>query len=404
MVKGGNKDTRITAVEDVMSFLDGINGVSGLERDDKAGKEELILRPNFALLARYGLSVSDIAQTVRTLYDGQVATTTRYGDEDVDFRVMLQKDDRLRSEYFQQVKITNRQGESINLAEVVNFEPRTGLLAIYHEDGEPTITITGDVDEESITPLEVMGIVEEHFDFQKMREYPGVRLDIGGEAADSRQAMIDIGVSFGLAAVGIYFLLMLLFESVTQPFIVLITIPFGVVGVVLAFMLHGITQASFFAGIGLVGLAGVVVNDALVMVAHLNHLKRQYKGRDMTAIIAEGAANRLRPVILTTVTTVAGLLPLTYGIGGADEMMAPMAMALGYGLLFATPITLILLPCLYLIRDDIGLLLSQLFRRKRQVELSFSVESHLMTDVPDGLLLEEAFSYITQPQREKIER
>lgn len=394
LVKGGSKAARSQAAEDVMTFLGGIPGVSDLDRDDKIGNEELILHPKFALLTRYGLTVSDIAQNVRTLSEGQIATSTRYGDEDVDFRVVLQEGNRLSSDSFQQIKITNRQGETINLAEVVDFELHSGLYAIYHEDGEPTITITGDVDEDALTPLEVMEVVEEHFNFQRMRAYPAVRLDIGGEAADSRQAMFDILLSFLLAVAGIYFLLMLLFESLTQPFIVLITIPFGIIGVILAFILHGITQASFFASIGLVGLAGVVVNDALVMVAHLNHLRRQYKGRDMTAIIAEGAANRLRPVILTTVTTVAGLMPLTYGIGGEDAMMAPMAMALGYGLLFATPITLLLLPCLYLIRHDFEVLFSRIFRR--QAALEFDVQQHIMEEVPDTLVLEESFNPATK--------
>jgi multidrug efflux pump subunit AcrB len=170
---------------------------------------------------------------------------------------------------------------------------------------------------------------------------------------------------------------MLLFESMTQPFIVLVTIPFGVTGVILAFLLHGITQASLFAGIGVVGLAGVVVNDALVMVAHLNALRYQRKGENQQAIIAEGAADRLRPVILTTITTVVGLLPLTYGIGGEDVMMGPMAMALGYGLLFATPVTLVLLPCLYMIWADIQGFLVRIIQRIRRTsveEMIFEME------------------------------
>ena len=383
MVKSGTPEDRSRAVEDVMAYLETLPGVSDLDRDDKAGNEEIILHPDLALLARYDLSVSEISQSIRVLSDGQVATTVRYGDDDVDFRVLLQDGKQITEESFQQIKITNRQGVAIDLAEVAEIEQHAGLFAIYHEDGEPTITITGNVDEELITPLEVMELVEDHFDFQHLRAYPGVRLDIGGEAADSRQAQLDLLASFGLAVVGIYFLLMLLFESLTQPLIVLITIPFGAVGVVLAFILHGITQASFFAGIGLVGLAGVVVNDALVMVAHLNHLKKHSSDRDMTAVIAEGAANRLRPVLLTTVTTVIGLVPLTYGFGGYDEMMAPMAMALGYGLLFATPITLILLPCLYLIRDDFGVLFSRVFARLR------STKDTDTEDMTKSLLMED---------------
>jgi len=358
MVKGADKPTRNAAISAIMTFLNGIDGVSDLERDDKAGKTEIVIQPKASLLARYGLTVSDIAQTIRTANEGQVATTTRYGDEDVDFRVGLADEHRRGVAFLKHLKVTNKQGELINLEEVATFTERTGVYALYHEEGEPTITLTGEVDETLITPLEVMAAVQQEFDFDKLREYPGVRLDIGGEAADSQQAITDILTSFALAAVGIYFLLMLLFNSLTQPLIVLATIPFGVAGVIFALALHGITQTTFFAGIGVVGLAGVVVNDALVLVDHLNGLKRRHTTpstplRVTTELIAQGAADRLRPVLLTTVTTVAGLLPLTYGVGGEDAMMAPMAMALGYGLLFATPITLILLPCLYMIQLDV---------------------------------------------------
>ena len=369
MLKGANADTRDAAVKDIMAFLSGIQGVSDLERDDKSGKDEIIIRPKYSLLARYGLSVSDVAQTVRTTYEGMTATSTRYGDEDVDFRVILEDAYRKDLDYLRHLKISNNRGELINLEEVSDFTMQPGIYAIYHEEGEPTISITGEIDESFITPLEVMAMLEQEFNFDRMRQYPGVRLDIGGEAADSQQAIGDLLLSFGIAAIGIYFLLMLLFNSLTQPFVVLITIPFGVAGVIWALALHGITQTSFFAGIGVIGLAGVVVNDALVMVDHLNDLIRHRKDEDMLALIAEGTADRLRPVILTTVTTVFGLIPLTYGFGGEDAMMGPMAMAMGYGLLFATPITLILLPCLYMIREDLHSVparVKELFHRKEK--------------------------------------
>ena len=371
MVKGGYEDTRKTAVSDVIAFLETIDGVKDLERDDKAGNDEIIVTPKYAMLSYYGLTVSDVSQAVRNTYEGVEATTTRYGDEDVSFTVILEEKFRKDLNYLKNLKISNDDGDLINLEEVATFTVQPGVNAIYHEDADPTITVSGDVDESIITSLEVMEKVEEHFSFDVMRQYSGIRLDIGGEAADSQQAITDILMSFGMAAIGIYFLLMLLFNSLTQPFVVLITIPFGAAGVVWAMALHGITQTSFFAGIGVVGLAGVVVNDALVMVDHLNDLLRRRKDEDKIALIAEGAADRLRPVILTTITTVFGLIPLTYGIGGEDTMMGPMAMALGYGLLFATPITLILLPCLYMIREDLHSIpagLKSLFRRKEQLQ------------------------------------
>ena len=154
-----------------------------------------------------------------------------------------------------------------------------------------------------------------------------------------------------IAMVGIYFLLVLLFNSLTQPFLVMVAIPFGISGVIIAFALHG-QPMSFTAMMGVIGLSGVVVNDSLVLVSHINSLIREKKETGIIAIVAEGTADRLRAVVMTTLTTVVGLLPLAYGFGGTDAFMAPMALALGFGLLFATPLTLVLVPCLFVIGDD----------------------------------------------------
>jgi len=160
-------------------------------------------------------------------------------------------------------------------------------------------------------------------------------------------------MTFTIAVVGIYFLLVLLFNSFTQPILVMIAIPFGIVGVIITFALHG-EPLGFIGMLGIIGLAGVVVNDSLVLVDHVNQLRKERPDENVFKLIVEGASNRLRPVILTTLTTLAGLVPLAYGIGGADPYMAPMALALGYGLLFATPLTLILVPCLYMTFCDVG--------------------------------------------------
>ena len=146
---------------------------------------------------------------------------------------------------------------------------------------------------------------------------------------------------------------MLLFNSYTQPLLVLSAIPFSVIGVIWAFFLHGETL-SFFAVLGTLALVGVIVNDSLVLVSHLNYLKDKVIDKTTSAheFIVRGAKDRLRAVVLTTLTTLAGVIPLAYGIGGTDYILQPMALSLGYGLLFGTVMTLILLPCLYLINHD----------------------------------------------------
>jgi multidrug efflux pump subunit AcrB len=349
-IVGSDDMLRTQFVNAIVAFLKDMEGVKDVDRDDKAGKDEISIHINYERLARYGLTVADIAQNVRIAYDGQIVTSTRYGEEDVEFRVMLQKQFRQDVEYLKQLRIPNQQGELIALGEIASLHIGPGISVFRHYNGERAVTIEGDVSQGMTTPVEVMNAIRKQF--QSDRDYPGIQMIIGGEAAESREAMMDLLLVFGIAALGIYFLLMLLFNSVTQPLIVILAIPFGICGVILAFVLHG-EPLSFLAIIGSIGLVGVVVNDSLVLVDHLNELIRQNDGQNLVNVIAAGTADRLRPIILTTLTTVAGLLPLAYGIGGESIEMAPMGLALGYGLLFATPVTLVLIPCLYMIGHDI---------------------------------------------------
>ena len=301
--------------------------------------------------------MADIAQNVRIAYDGEVVTSVRYGDEDVDFRVILQKEARKKLEYLNELSIPNQQGRLIALKEVAKFEIAPGPSDIHHFDRERTISVTADVLQAVITPIKVTNDLTEYFNLD--RDYPGMRFEIGGEVQETESSMQGLYIAFGMAAVAIYFLLVLLFNSVTQPIIVLLAIPFGLVGIIVAFILHA-EPFGFLAMLGVIGMAGVVVNDSLVLVNHLNELKKEKPLEKVIQIVAQGTTNRLRAILMTTFTTVAGLLPLAYGIGGTDIYMGPMALALGYGLLFATPLTLVLVPCFYLIGEDI----KRLFRKK----------------------------------------
>lgn len=358
-VVGSDDGLRTSLADSVIAFLGTVAGVKDIDRDDKSGKEQVEIKVDHDRLARVGLTVADIAQNVRIAFDGEVVTSVRYGDEDVDFRVQLAEKARSAPRYLSSFLIPNREGRLIPLGEVAWFKIGPGPSNFYHYNGERALTVTADITKGTTTPLLATEAVLSHFNLDG--DWPGMRFVVGGEAQETQESLASLVVAFITAVIAIYFLLILLFNSVTQPFLVLVAIPFGIVGVIGAFVLHG-QPLGFIAMMGVIGLAGVVVNDSLVMVNHINDLRRQRPNDPVPRIVAEGASNRLRAVIMTTLTTVGALLPLAYGIGGSDPFLPPMALALGYGLIFATPLTLVLVPCLYLAGNDIG----KLFRRKQR--------------------------------------
>ncbi|UCE65833.1 MAG: efflux RND transporter permease subunit [Candidatus Zixiibacteriota bacterium] len=358
-VVGTDDDVRTNLADSITSYLASIDGVSDIDRDDKLGKEQVEIIINYPRLAELELTVADIAQTVRLAYDGQVVTRVRYGDEDVGFRVILEESERKRPGYLGDLKIPNKRNRLIPLKNVARFEIGPGPSRYFHYDNERSVAITADLAEGGITPLEATMATINNFD---LKDYPGMKFVIGGEAEETQDSVINLGFTMIIAAIGIYFILVLLFNSLTQPLLVMVAIPFGMIGVIGAFAMHA-EPLGFMSMMGVIGLMGVVVNDSLILVNYINERRKGEPESRLLVIVADGTATRLRPIILTSITTVAGVLPLAYGLGGSDPFISPMALALGYGILFATPLTLILLPCLYLAQHDVGKLLKYIFKR-----------------------------------------
>ncbi len=357
-VVGSNDELRRSLADSVVTLLEQYDIVSNIDRNDYLGREQVRIVPDYEKLSRLGLSVTDLAQTLRIAYDGQIATTVRYGDEDVKFRVLLDESGRRNSDYLGQLRIPNARGQLIPLGEMADFVTEPGPANYFHYDGERTTRITAETTSDSLTPVQITNSIVKQFDLNE--DWPGMRFSIGGEAQETEESFQSLYIAFAIAVVAIYSLLILLFQSVTQPLVVIVAIPFGIVAVIITFAIHGKTL-GFLAMMGLVGLSGVTVNDSLVMVDHINNLRRQSKDK-LRHLVARGATDRLRAVTVTTLTTAAGLIPLAYGLGGSDPFVAPLALALGYGLLFATPLTLALVPCFYLVREDI----ISIFKRKKR--------------------------------------
>lgn len=362
-VVGSDDGMRNRLAEKVTELLADMDGVKDIDRDDKRGKEQIKIDLDYIRLADAGLSVADVAKNVRLVYDGEIVTSVRYGDEDVKFRVILEQTARSSIQSLAELVIPNRKGRFIQLQEVASFSTEPGPSNFYHFDNERTITITADVIKEKITPLVATSRLMDEIDMDN--DWPGARLIVGGEAEETQDSMGSLVITFIAAILGIYVVLLLLFNSLLQPLLVMLAIPFGLIGVIFAFILHD-QAMGFLAMLGVIGLIGIVVNDSLILVNLVNEFRRDHPGAALSGLVVDAAVSRMRPILLTSITTVAGLLPMAYGVGGFDPYAAPMALAMGYGILFATPLTLLLLPCLLMLQDDVSLIASRIRNRVRQ--------------------------------------
>ena len=234
---------------------------------------------------------------------------------------------------------------------VAELKYAQSLRSIGHLNGKRFVSVTADVDNRHITSMKANKFAKEKFKNLSF-EYPGYTLQFSGENKETLESLTSLLKAFFIAAFIIFLILATLFNSLLQPFIVMLTIPFAFIGVVFAFLIHR-EPLSFLAILGLVGLCGVVVNDSIVLVDFINKIRKERKDMPLYEIVKEAGILRLRPVILTTVTTVAGLGTVAYGIGGMDPFLRPMALAISWGLLFATLLTLIIIPCVYLIAEDV---------------------------------------------------
>ena len=211
------------------------------------------------------------------------------------------------------------------------------------------VYVTAQVDEKKATSYGVNNQLQKEFK-EIPAQYPGYTVKYSGEYEEQQVTKGNLQGSFLVAMFLIFIILAAVFNSIVQPFVVMMAIPFGIIGVILAFLAHG-RPLSFFALMGVVGLTGIVVNDSIVLMDFVNKLRQS--GHSRRASLIDAGRMRLRPVLMTTITTLAGLVSVAYGIGGGDPFLKPMALAIFWGLLFATGLTLIAIPCIYAIIDDI---------------------------------------------------
>lgn len=348
-VSGKDLDEIAKVSDLVQEDMKKIEGVKDISENFLPGKDELQVHIDKNQASAALLSVRDIAVHIRAMFEGQVATYVRTGGERIAVRVRYKEEKRKAISAISDSKIANARGIMINLSSVVKIKKTDGISAIVHKDGERSITVSAAINENLISSTEANKALAPYLAKLK-QQYPNVTLRSGGEYEETGDSMVSLAQSFIFALLMIYFILSTQFRSLTLPIVVMMAIPFSVIGVITIFYLHNL-PLSFLAFIGVIGLSGVVVNDSIVLVDFIN--KSRERGVAIQKACVDSGMRRFRAVWLTTITTVLGLLPMVYGIGGMDKFLQPAALALGYGLVFGTVLILFFVPSLYMIRVDI---------------------------------------------------
>ena len=348
---GSNDVQRQAAVDQLEKILNSFEGVSDIDRDDDLSKNRIEVLLDYESMARLGIQYQQVYSHLRTIYSGMDVSDVDFNNTSLNVKMYL-GDSNYSDDYITKTSIRNNQGRMIPMSQFASVIETPGDPNYKHLNGERVVKVSAAVEDAITTAQSVSKRALDKLDL--INNFPEVRVIEGGSSLEAKEALSDFSLALGFAVFGIYMLISLLFNSYSQPLLVILSIPFALIGVVWAFFFHSETF-SFFVLLGVLALVGVVVNDSLVMISHLNFIKQSETKDDVSSLwIARGAKDRLRAVILTTLTTLAGVLPLIYGFGGKDAFLQPMVMALGYGLLFGTFVTLILLPCLYSINLDVS--------------------------------------------------
>ena len=295
-----------------------------------------------------GLSATDIARQVRNAFYGSEALRQQRGRSEVRVFVSLPKAERTSEYNLEQLLIRTPAGRDVPLRQVADVEEGRAYTSITRREGRRTVSVTANVDPPSETN-QVKTTLEADVMPRMQRDYPGLSWGFQGRQADMSESISSLLLGFVFAMMGIYVLLAIPFRSYAQPLIVMIAIPFGVFGAVVGHFIMGYSM-SVISMMGIVALSGVVVNDALVMINYAN--KQRLGGSEAFQAIHDAGVRRFRPIMLTTMTTFGGLSPMIFETSRQARFMIPMALSLGYGIIFATAITLLLVPCLYMILED----------------------------------------------------
>ncbi len=347
-LSGASSDVLKRAAYDVAEELKRFAGVSAVEDDMPYGQEQLIytIKGQGDVL---GLTMNNVGQQLRSAFDGQLVQIFQDGDDEVEVRVMLPDRERNTLATLENFMVRLPKGGSAPLSSVVDFETKRGFDVLRHSDNKLAIHITATVDADVNNTDEIITQLEKEFIANLSSRY-GVDVAFEGRAEEQSDTLADMRQGLILAFILIYLVLAWVFSSYGWPLVVMAAIPFGLIGALAGHYFMGIdlTILSLF---GIFGLSGIVVNDSIILVTFFK--QQREAGVETTQAIINAATQRLRAVLLTSLTTIGGLTPLLFETSVQAQFLIPMAVSISFGLMFATVLVLLVIPALLSVHESI---------------------------------------------------
>ena len=340
----GRNTAQLEAAADALAtHLRSYDGLFEIESSANAGPEEikLAVKPEAEAL---GVTLADLAGQVRQAFYGAEAQRIQRGDSEVRVMVRYPRSERRSIGNLENMWIRLPDGRELPFGAVAEYELERGYNSISRINGQRTVTVSANADLNAVEPGAITAAVYRTFVPTLRERYRDVRFGAGASAREQSASVIEMLQGFGVALLGIYVLMAVPLKSYLQPLLIMTVIPFGLIGAVIGHMIFGIAMNAISA-LGFFALTGVVVNDSLILVHYIN--RRVAEGVAPLAAAVEAGARRFRPILLTSLTTFFGLVPIVLERSMHAQMVIPMAVSLAFGILFATTITLILIPCLY---------------------------------------------------------
>ncbi len=334
--------------DQIVQMISGIEGLRDVTHTLASGKPEVRIRIDRERAYRLGLSIYQVANTVQTATLGKVATRYREGSDEIDVRLRFKGRYRDSLDEVRGIPLRTAAGQTVYLEQVADITTGEGPIRIDRENQARRVSVTANIADRDLGSV-VREIKGQLAGFERTLP-PGYFLEYGGSYEDMQEAFLILAGAFALAVLLIYMIMASQFEHFTHPFIIMFTVPLGIIGVILGLFVTGRT-VSLAALVGVIMLAGIAVNNGIVMIDYINQLIK--RGVDKREAILQGATTRLRAVLLTALTTILGTLPMAFSRSSGSEFRAPMGVAIAFGLTATTMLTLFVIPVIYSVINKI---------------------------------------------------